>query len=112
MPPFHVVPEGAPWPSGDFQNVAVLPLKHDDVSRTLGAPLVRGVEAGLGEWHVLGIRLSSGDLAELIHYTDSPGPRGFTLRVDTRTQAAVALREVLAVFNLTRSSLPWVAAGL
>lgn len=76
-----------------------------------GTELIRGTEEGLGVWHAIGLRLAGSDLVELIHYPSSPGPPGYIVRVDHDAPVEPALSEILALFGLHRSSLPWVQGG-
>lgn len=106
---FVVVPEGTRWPSGDYYDLAHLPIDEDTLTSVLGSPLVRGVEDGLGPWAAIGIRLSSGTALEFIRYQYEPTPPGFSVCADMKADLSRALDDVLEIFSLKRSSLVWVS---
>jgi hypothetical protein len=106
---FSVVPEGTPWPSGDYYDLAHLPIDEASLQRVIGVPLMSGVEDGLGRWVAIGLTLRSGVAVEIIRYDDSPGPPGFVARADTGADLAVALDELLSLFSLSRDQLWWIS---
>ena len=111
MSSFEVLAPGGLWPSGDYRDVAVLPIVDADVARVFGAEMNHGIEVGLGPWRAVGFRLSAGAVAELIYYPSSPGPSGYALRLDRDASVQPALSEVLFLFGLQRDSLLWIAGG-
>ena len=106
---FTLVPEGTRWPSGDYISLAELAVDRQWVSDRIGAPLVAGIEDGLGPWVAIGLELGSGLAVELIEYEWAPGPRVFEVRVDRGANPALALESVLAVLGLSRDRLRWIS---
>jgi hypothetical protein len=100
---------GTRWPSGDFRDIAILPIDENAVSDKFRAPLHRGVESGLGPWAALGIQHSGGALVELICYQYIPPPSGFIVRIDSAEKFSEILDAVLGTFNLQREQLPWIS---
>jgi hypothetical protein len=100
---------GTQWPSGDFREIAILPIDEKAVADAFHAPLHRGDETGLGPWAALGMWHSSGILIELICYQYMPPPNGFIVRVDSSADFSEALESLLPVFNLQRDQLPWIS---
>ena len=108
---FTTVHSGARWPSGDYRNLAILPIDEEAVTTSFGSPLLRGNDEGLGSWAALGLRHNSGVLIELIRYNAVPGPNGFLVRIDRMHDASAALTDLLAALKLQSQDLPWVSGG-
>ena len=104
------VAPGTSWPSGDYRDVAVLPLDDLGVTEVFG-DLLEGTECGLGDWLATGFQLSDGNYVELIRYKASPPPFGYTVRLDSSASIEPSLSTVLFLVGLKRSALPWVAVG-
>jgi hypothetical protein len=109
MAPFEIVPEGACWSERGYVSAALIPIAPEKLAELVGAPLVRGVESGLGGWEAVGLRLRSGTLIELIRYVAKPDPQGFEVRIGNDTNIAVALREVIAFLGVPPQALAWVS---
>jgi len=107
---YSKVDPGTSWPSGDYRDVALLPLDDLVVSKVFG-DLLEGTEPGLGDWLAVGFQLYDGHYVELVRYKASPPPLGYIVRFDSSASVEPALSSVLSLAGLTRSALPWVAAG-
>ncbi len=104
------VAPGTSWPSGNYRDVAVLPLDDVAVSQLFGE-LLEGTEPGLGDWLAIGFQLPDGGYVELIRYKASPPPFGYSVRLDASDSIEPSLTAVLALTGLEKSLLPWVAPG-
>lgn len=102
-------PNAYTWPSGDCVDLALLPITPREVAASVGSTAIAGVETGLGPWTAVGIQLPSGVVVELIEYVERPGPVGTIARVDRNFALANVLDEILRVFELQFSDLPWVS---
>src|SRR5262245_32994088 len=108
---FTVIAEGTPWPSGNYQNLALLAVSEKQVELALGTPLLRGVEEGLGPWAAIGIKLPCGAVIELINYESAPSS-GFDLRSDVSFEPNIVLEETLALLAANRSHVLWLGLAL
>jgi hypothetical protein len=106
---FELVPEGTSWPSGNYRSIAMLPITPERVAAVVEAPLVSGIEPGLGPWEAIGLRLKSGASVELIYYSMAPEPKGVEVRVDQNANFHASLQQVIALFGLPLESLDWVS---
>lgn len=102
---------GGGWPSGHYADAAVIPLSEADLSQLLGMTPLRGTQTGLGPWVAFGGALEN-VVMELISYKHSPGPAGFTLRVDAGANAGALLKSFITLAGLGQNELPWVAPKL
>ena len=107
---FEIVAQGTRWPSGDFRDVAVLPISDSEVREVFGE-LTEGTEPGLGDWLAIGFKLPDQSLIELINYKASPLPTGYILRLDKRAHTEPSLSHVLSAFGLSKDALSWLNAG-
>lgn len=102
------MPIGTRWPSGEYTAAALVALDVAQVELVSRSVLNTGVEAGLGAWVGVGVRLPSGRLVELVQYLRAPEPRGFEVRVDSADNCREAFAEFLRAFNVTASAVLWV----
>lgn len=98
---------GEPWPSGDYLDVATLPVSESQLIELLGMEPLRAVEEGLGPWIAFGGRLD-GVTIELIRHELSPGPAGFILRINSASAPEPALKALLDALGLSASALTWI----
>lgn len=105
---FSFTERGAPWPSGDFVEVAMIDISCEEVSSLVSADLIEGVEPGMGPWKAIGVRLDAGEVIELIRYVYDPD-RAFVLRVDAGANLATAFEKVLNLLGRGKESLAWIS---
>src|SRR5688572_23115923 len=91
---FRVLESGLRWPSGDFVELALMPVNEEAIREVLGVPLVSGEEAGLGEWKAIGFEVESGPTIEVICYLRSSSPY-FIVRSDMSFPPREALDAVI-----------------
>jgi hypothetical protein len=96
------------WPSGDFSEIAMIDVSHEEVQSAVSTDLIEGVEPGLGAWKAIGIKLDGGEVIELIRYASDPD-KAFTLRVDARENFLIVLGKVLKLLKKDKDSLVWVS---
>ena len=101
---------GMRWPSGGFDEVAVIDLSQADIECRLGRPMLDGVEAGMGAWRADGFFLSTGECMEVIIYIDAPAD-GFILRVDAGTPSDIAISHFLQAFEVADEHVRWRASS-
>jgi hypothetical protein len=105
---FCITEYGSPWPSGNFEEIAMIDVSYEDVRKFFSSDLIEGFEEGMGPWKAVGIRLDEGEVVELIRYAyDSD--QAFTLRVDANANFANALRKILVLLGKSAESLKWVS---
>ena len=109
MTAFTLSTAGTKWPSGDFNEVAVLPLSDAKLVEIFG-PFLCGIEPDLGQWNAVGFALPDSSLVELIRYVSSPPPHGYILRIDKSAPVEPTLSQVLTIVGLFRDELPWVTS--
>ena len=102
-PFFSTLPEDARWPSGEFIDLAVLPLTEGELARRIGVSLVHGIEDGLGPWAAIGGYLRSGVQFEFICYAQIPA--SVILRMDKNTYSATAVDEALRLVGFSRKEV-------
>ena len=102
------MPIGTRWPSGNYTSAAVVALDAAHVEEVAQSSLNSGVEAGLGAWVGVGIRLSSGRPVELVQHLHAPEPRGFEVRVDSGDNCREVFGEFLRAFNVSPGAVLWV----
>jgi hypothetical protein len=105
---FSVIPKGTAWPSGNYHELALLPVSDSQIELAVGTQLLHGVEEGLGAWAAIALRLSCGAVVELINYRQSPRP-GFVLRAEVGFEPGAVLREVLALLGMASTAASWVS---
>ncbi len=103
---FELVPVGSYWPSGTYESAAVLDISMNDIERILVCRLHTGIEAGLGPWSAIGLRLASGAHIELIEYVHCP-TRGVELRVDRDCDLRSALEATLSLLDIPFDAVRW-----
>lgn len=106
---FEKVEQGIRWPSGDYRDVAVLPISDSEVQAVFGE-LTEGTEPGLGMWLAIGFKLPDQSLVELINYKASPPPAGYILRLDKHANTEPSLSHMLSVFGLSKDALLWLTS--
>jgi len=92
---------------GRYEEIALLSVDPLRIEEKLDCALVEGDEPGMGKWLATGGRLRSGATIELIRYENSP-VQGFVLRVDSSSDAAASLAEVMDMLSLDAGALKWV----
>ena len=104
--------EIASWPSGNYLNIATLSISTEHLESVLGCKLLRGTEAGLGEYSAIGIETSNGVAVELIQYENSPSKLGFTVRVDSGSNYAGTLSQLLADLRFSEKDISWLSSSI
>lgn len=101
------VSPGERWPSGDYLDVATLPVSEPELAKLLGMQPLRGVEEGLGAWIAFGGRLDGVAIA-LVRHESRPGPAGFILSVDSAAAPEPVLTALLDALGMSASALTWI----
>ncbi len=107
---FSILPQGTPWPSGDYYDLAVINVTEAEVKKALGVDLLSGDEPGMGPWRAIAVSLKSGSIVEFISYDLSP-TTGFTIRADVKDKPSIVLKECLTILPL-HATLDWVTTCL
>lgn len=105
---FSFTEYGAPWPSGDFVEIAMIDISFEEVSSLIAADLMEGVEPGMGAWKAIGLRFDAGEVIELIRYVHDPD-HAFILRVDSGENLAATFEKTLDFLGRGKESITWVS---
>lgn len=111
MDSFVPTDPGDRWPSGKYEEVAVIALSEAALSQLLQMTPLHGTEVGLGPWVAFGGALE-GKTIELIRYEQSPRLKGFTLRVDSGADLGAVFDRFIELAGISPGELLWVSESL
>lgn len=109
MKTFEVLPAGTPWPDAGYVESALLAISEELLEQRVATRLLRGTEAGMGDWAAVGLRLPSGAIVELVNYPARPGEQAFIVRMVPTPMPEAVIGELLSCLDLAQTSIIWRA---